>query len=152
MSAWGFVTHKSALIKRAEIICFELLHCYQKGRQRPVWGGIRSVCLKTRAWDTAAQRNPGKRVTADGPRQPGMGLIDSHQLSLDFVFTFVSWTRVLTVWHPRAARHISSIGFFPTGQLNRCRESFFFFLGGCLYDSPTPHVIKLIKFHEWNLW
>lgn len=49
--------------------------------------------------DTPAQRNHGKRVTADRRRQLGMGLTDSHQLSLDSVFTFVERSRVLTVWH-----------------------------------------------------
>lgn len=66
------------------IICFELLHCYQKRRQQPVWGGIRSVCPKTRG-GAAARRNHGKRVMADRPKQLGMVLTDSHQLSLDFV-------------------------------------------------------------------
>lgn len=35
------------LSSKSWIICFELLHCYQKGLWRRVWGEIWSVCPKT---------------------------------------------------------------------------------------------------------
>lgn len=63
MSGWRrvFVTHKKLLSSKSPIICFELLHCYQKGRQRPVWGGIRSVCPKTRTGILQSGGTMGKK-------------------------------------------------------------------------------------------
>ena len=56
------------LSSKSWIICFELLHCYQKGRQRPVWGGIWSVCPKTWAGRLQPRGTMGKewRLTGGG--------------------------------------------------------------------------------------
>lgn len=56
------------LPSKSWIICFELLHCYQKGRQQPVWGGTRSVCLKTRTGIFQPRGTMGKewRLTGGG--------------------------------------------------------------------------------------
>ena len=83
MSGWGwvFVTHESAAIKELNHL-FWIITLLSKGTAAAC---LRRnlICLsKNTDGDIPAQRNHGKRVTADRRRQLEMGLIDSHQLSL----------------------------------------------------------------------
>lgn len=79
------VTYKSAPIKGLNHL-FWIITLLSKGTAAACLRRNLICLCKNSGGGSAAQRNPGKRVMADRPRQlPAMALTDSHQLSLDFV-------------------------------------------------------------------
>lgn len=145
MSEWGwaFVTHKSALIKELNHL-FWIITLLSKGTAAAC---LRRnlICLsKNTDRDTPAQRNHGKRVTADRRRQLGMGLIDSHQLSLELCLLLFG----VKCWLAGTSLYATVLVKFTSWATTKAGRQH-------IYDSPTLHissVVNLIKFHEWNLW
>lgn len=154
----------SSLIKvlpsKSWIICFELLHCYQKGRQRPVWGGIRSVCPKTRTgiFQTGGTMGKEWRLTGDG--SCGWLWLTAVNLSLDLCWLLFSgvkcWLSGTSLSTPTLLVKIH----LPWAANTFKRDAqlwvvfFFFIVLFCIYDTPALHissVVNLIKFPWWNV-